>query len=309
MSIPRKVLLRASKSRWLAENFMRRNFAKRAVKKFMPGEELTDALKAAKELAPARIGVVLTRLGESLTGESQADAVRDHYLQAYDMIRQGRLNVVVSIKPTQLGLDHSFDTCLAHLETLAKKAVECESQLWIDMEDSSYVDRTLDLYRRIKSKYEPVGLAIQSYLRRTPQDVENLMDVKPIIRLVKGAYAEPADIAFPVKKDVDLAYVAISERLLDAASKGNALPIFGTHDMSIIEHLIKRAAQLKLPKTAYEVHMLYGIRAGEQRRLASQGETVKCLISYGEKWFPWYMRRLAERPANVWFVVRSMMWR
>jgi proline dehydrogenase len=288
---------------------MRRKFARRAVRKFMPGEELTDALAATKELAPARIGVVLTRLGESLTGESQADAVRDHYLDAFDQIRKDRLNAVVSVKPTQLGLDHSFDTCLAHLDVLAAKAQECESQLWIDMEDSSYVDRTLDLYRRIKTKYPPVGLAIQSYLRRTPQDVDALMDLKPIIRLVKGAYAEPEHIAFPAKRDVDLAYVAISERLLEAASRGDALPIFGTHDMSIIQHLINRATQLKLPKAAYEVHMLYGIRSGEQRRLATDGHSVKCLISYGEKWFPWYMRRLAERPANVWFVVRSMMWR
>jgi proline dehydrogenase len=309
MSIPRKVLLRASKSRWLAENFMRRPFAKRAVKKFMPGEELLDALAAAKELSPARIGVIITRLGESLTGESQADVVRDHYLGAFETIRKEKLRVVISVKPTQLGLDHSFDTCLSHLNVLAAKAVECESELWIDMEDSSYVDRTLDLYRRVKVNYAPVGLAIQSYLRRTAQDVEGLMDLNPIIRLVKGAYAEPEHIAFPLKKDVDLNYVAVGERLLEAASRGQATPIFGTHDLSIVQHVISRATQLRLPKDAYEVHMLYGIRMHEQRRLAAEGHAVRCLISYGEQWFPWYMRRLAERPANVWFVARSMFMR
>ncbi|HYV98967.1 MAG TPA: proline dehydrogenase family protein [Gemmatimonadaceae bacterium] len=305
MSIARNVLLRASRSRWLAERFMRRPFARRAVKRFMPGEELSDALGAAKELAPSRIGVVITRLGEALTGESQADAVRDHYLGAYDIIKRERLPVVVSVKPTQLGIDLSFDGCLAHLETLAAKAVESGSQLWIDMEDSPYVDRTLDLYRKVRSKYEPIGLAIQAYLHRTAQDVDGLMDLKPMIRLVKGAYAEPPHIAFPAKKDVDLNYIAVAERLLEAASRGAATPIFGTHDLSIIQHLIGRAGQLKLDKNKYEIHMLYGIRMQEQRRLASEGHAVKCLISYGEKWFPWYMRRLAERPANVWFVMRS----
>jgi len=177
------------------------------------------------------------------------------------------------------------------------------------MEDSSYVDRTLDLYRRVKTKYQPVGLAMQAYLRRTPQDLEKLMDLKPIIRLVKGAYAEPAHIAFPVKKDVDLQYVALTERMLDAASRGEMLPILGTHDLSIVQFAVKRAAQLKLKPGAFEIHMLYGIRMQEQKRLAAEGHSVRCLISYGAQWFPWYMRRLAERPANVWFVMQSMFMR
>ena len=288
---------------------MRRPFAKRAVKKFMPGEELADALAAARVLAPDKIGVIITRLGESLTGESQADAVRDHYLEAFDTIAREGLPVVISVKPTQLGLDHSFDACLAHLGALAARAVQANSQLWIDMEDSSYVDRTLDLYRRVKTKYPPVGLCVQAYLKRTPQDVEALLDIKPIIRLVKGAYAEPPQLAFPSKRDVDLAYLAIGERLLEAASRGMALAIFGTHDLSIVGRLISRARELQLAKTAYEIHMLYGIRVQEQRRLAAEGHAVRCLISYGAQWFPWYMRRLAERPANVGFVVRSLWMR
>jgi len=286
---------------------MRRPFARRAVKKFMPGEEISDALAAARELAPAKIGVIITRLGESLTGESQADAVRDHYLEAFDTISREALPVVVSVKPTQLGLDLSFDACLAHLEVLAARAVQANSQLWIDMEDSSYVDRTLDLYRRVKSRFAPVGLALQAYLRRTPRDLEALMDLKPIIRLVKGAYAEPPQLAFPAKSDVDHAYLEIAERLLQAASSGVALPILGTHDLGILQRLIRRAHQLELAYTAYEIHMLYGIRMQEQRRLAAEGHAVRCLISYGAQWFPWYMRRLAERPANVWFVARSLL--
>ncbi len=309
MSISRNLLLRASRSRWLAEKFMRHPFARRAVKKFMPGEELSDALAAARALAPEKIGVIVTRLGESLTGESQAEAVRDHYLEAFDTISRERLPVVISVKPTQLGLDHSFEACLAHLETLAARAVQASSQLWIDMEDSSYVDRTLDLYRRVKTKLAPVGLALQAYLRRTPQDLEALMDIDPMIRLVKGAYAEPPQVAFPAKRDVDRAYLALAERLLEAASRSATLPVFGTHDLAILGRLIQRARQLGLANTAYEIHMLYGIRMQEQRRLAAEAHPVRCLISYGAQWFPWYMRRLAERPANVWFVARSLLMR
>jgi proline dehydrogenase len=307
MAIARKAFLAASRNKWLAERFMRRPFARRAVRKFMPGEELADALAAAKVLVHDRIGTIVTRLGETLTGESQADAVRDHYLGAFDEIQRGSLPTVVSVKPTQLGLDHSIDACRHHLDDLARKAVATGSQLWIDMEDSSYVDRTLSLYRELKATYDPIGIAIQAYLRRTPQDIESLLDLKPMIRLVKGAYLEPPHVAFPAKRDVDLQYVSQGERLLDAAREGRALPIFGTHDMTIVRHLIGRAAALKVPRDGYEVHMLYGIRASDQRGLAIEGHTVRCLISYGNQWFPWYMRRLAERPANVWFVMRTAL--
>ena len=309
MSIARNVFLRASRSRWLSEKFMRRPFARRAVKRFMPGEHLSDALDAARTLAQSKVGTILTRLGETLTGESQADGVRDHYLDAFDQIRREGLPSVISVKPTQLGLDHSFDTCQEHLERLAQKAVETGSQLWIDMEDSSYVDRTLALYRHVRSRYEPIGLAIQAYLRRTPQDIEALIDLRPMIRLVKGAYAEPPHVAYPAKREVDLQYMATGERLLQASQQGQALPIFGTHDMAIVRQLISRASALKLPPDRYEIHMLYGIRASDQKSLAGEGHAVRCLISYGEQWFPWYMRRLAERPANVGFVVRSMLMR
>ena len=309
MSIARSLLLAASRNRWLAERFMRMSFARRAVKRFMPGEELSDALAAARVLAQDKIGVTITRLGESLTGESQADAVRDHYLSTFDVIKREGLPVVISVKPTQLGLDLSFDLCLAHVEALAARAVATGSQLCIDMEGSGYVDRTLDLYRRVKKQYDPVSVCVQSYLRRTAQDIESLMEVKPIIRVVKGAYAEPPHIAFQSRQEVDRSFVTISERLLDAATRGEATPVLGTHDLTIVQHLLARASQLKLPRSTCEIHMLYGIRSAEQRRLAAEGYAVRCLISYGEKWFPWYMRRLAERPANVGFMMRSMFTR
>jgi proline dehydrogenase len=252
------------------------------------------------------IGTIVTRLGESLTGEGRPDEVCEHYLDAYDRIHREKLPTVVSVKPTQLGLDRSYDACLAHLLRLSQRAAETGSQLWVDMEASSYVDRTLALYRELRSRHEPVGVAIQAYLRRAPQDIEGLLKLSPMIRLVKGAYAEAPDVAYPAKRDVDAQYLADAVRLLEAARLGQVVPIFGTHDMSIVRQLIARASALELPLSAYELHMLYGIRAADQRALAAQGHVVRCLISYGEQWFPWYMRRLAERPANVWFVVRSL---
>jgi proline dehydrogenase len=305
MSLARTALLRASKSQWLATQMTQRAFARRAVKRFMPGERLSDALDAAQQLASSRIGTIITRLGETLTGERDTDEVRTHYLEALGEVARRGLPTQVSIKPTQLGLDDSVEACVRQVSPIAAAANARGQMLWIDMEDSSYVDRTLDLYEQLKAQHEKVGLCLQSYLFRTPKDLERLLPIRPAIRLVKGAYAEPAEVAFPAKKDTDAQFVSLAERLLEAARSGDAFPVFGTHDMTIVRQLVDRATATGVAAGAFEVHMLYGIRAAEQRALASQGHAVRCLISYGSNWFPWYMRRLAERPANVWFVVRS----
>lgn len=306
MTVARTLLLRASRSHWLAHRVMRRPFARRAVRRFMPGEELEDALGAALDLDREGIGTILTKLGENLESLDEATAVRDHYLEALDQIRARGLPSVVSVKPTQLGLDHSAAACADHLEQLATRADQTGSTLWIDMEDSSYVDRTLDLYRTLKARHERVGLALQAYLRRTPADLESLLPLRPIIRLVKGAYAEPEHVAFPDKRDTDLAFYQLADTMLHAAARSEAHPIFGTHDMVLVRRIVARATQLGVADGRYEIHMLYGVRMKEQRELARAGRTVATLISYGSAWFPWYMRRLAERPANIWFIVRSL---
>jgi proline dehydrogenase len=304
-SLARTALLRMSKSRWLSDKVMTRPFARKAVKRFMPGEELGDALDASAALAKDRLGTVLTKLGENLTAPTEADAVRDHYLDVFDQVAARKLHSHVSVKPTQLGLDFSQSRCAEHLETLAQKAEATGIYFWLDMEDSSYVDRTLELYRGLRARHARVGLAMQAYLRRTPQDLAALLPIQPTVRLVKGAYAEPAHVAFPAKRDTDLAYYDLAVELLNAAAGRRALPIFGTHDIGLVDRITAKATALGVPDTGYEIHMLYGIRMAEQRALAARGCTVKTLISYGSSWFPWYMRRLAERPANVWFVVKS----
>lgn len=307
MGLGRSMLLAAAKSPFLNQQATNRAFVRRAVRAFMPGEAPEDALRAAEVLGREGRGAVFTKLGENLTRLREAEEVRDHYLNFFDQIKRRGINGHVSVKPTQLGLDLSLAKCADHLDTLGAKASETGTYLWIDMEDSSYVDRTIELYEEVKQKHANSGLAIQAYLRRTPNDIARLMAVKPVIRLVKGAYAEPAAVAYPQKSDTDAAFYDISVGMLQHAARGECLPIFGTHDIPLLARLTQRAKELKAADGQYEIHMLYGIRDSDQRRLQSEGRTVKTLISYGKSWYKWYMRRLAERPANAWFVVRSML--
>jgi proline dehydrogenase len=307
MSIARSLLLWGSRNRWLERQARQRAFARRAVRRFMPGEELDAALTAAEGLAARGLGTVLTQLGENLAHAADADAVRDHYIGVLDQIAERDLPALISVKPTQLGLDFDLAGCLARTDALVERAGRRGHRIWIDMEDSSYVDATLDVFRRLRARHDNVGLCLQTYLRRTPTDLEALLPLKPAIRLVKGAYAEPPHHAFPDKRDTDAAYLTLGTTLIEhAARRGGAAPVLGTHDVSIIRALQERAVAAGLDRRACEVHMLYGIRTAEQERLHREGYAVRVLISYGRAWFRWYMRRLAERPANVWFVLRSV---
>ena len=306
MSLARSLLLRASRSPWLADQFRRRAFARRAVRRFMPGEDLTSALDAAQPYAAAGIGSIVTALGERVTIRAEAERVRDHYVGVLDAIRARGLPTQPSVKLTHLGLDVDRELCVASVRALAGHAASTGTMLWIDIEESHYVDATLDVYRRVRAERANVGLCLQAYLRRTPADLESLLGIGASIRLVKGAYREPATIAFPEKREVDAAYLALAERMLAAATPAR-VQVFGTHDLALVDRIRSRAQSLGLAKQAWEVHMLYGIRTAEQHALARDGVAMRVLISYGTHWFPWYVRRLAERPANVWFVVRSLV--
>jgi proline dehydrogenase len=307
MGFARSLLLKASRSQWLARQLRERRFFQRAVKRFMPGEALDDALEAASQFGKAGLGTVLTELGEQVTNRAEAAAVRDHYLGVFEKVQRRKLPAHVSVKLTHLGLEASKEGCVQDVLKLAARAEQARSFLWIDMEESRYVDATLEVYRRAKAEWPSVGVCLQAYLHRTAKDLEGLMALAPAIRLVKGAYNEPPDVAFPKKRDVDENYRQLAQRLLGEAARQRAKPVFGTHDLELIEALRKAAVAQRLDPSAYEFHMLYGIRAEEQRKLVSMGAKVRILISYGNAWFAWYMRRLAERPANVWFVLRNVV--
>jgi proline dehydrogenase len=307
MGFARSLLLKASRSQWLARQLRERRFFQRAVKRFMPGETVEDALTAAGQFAKVGLGTVLTELGEQVTNRAEAAAVRDHYLGVLEKIQRRKLPAHVSIKLTHLGLDASQEGCVQDVLKLAARAEQARSMLWIDMEESRYVDATLEVYRRAKAEWSNVGVCLQAYLHRTAKDLEGLLSLSPAIRLVKGAYNEPADIALPRKRDVDDNYRQLAQRLLAEAARQRAKPVFGTHDLGLIDTIRKLAVEQRVDPSSFEFHMLYGIRAEEQRKLASLGAVVRVLISYGSAWFAWYMRRLAERPANVWFVLRNVV--
>jgi proline dehydrogenase len=308
MGLMRSLLLAGSESRWLRAQATRRAFVRRAVSRFMPGESLEDALGTAPALKEDGIGLVLTRLGESVSDATEADAVAAHYLDALARIRATSVAAEISVKPTQLGLDIEPQRCLAHLRALAGRAAALGNFVWIDMEQSRYVDATLDLTRRVRAEHANVGVCLQAYLFRTAQDVERLLPTGAGIRLVKGAYREPPAIAFPRKRDVDANYLTLVHRLLaDDARKAGVRAVFGTHDPRLLRAIVDHTAALGLPARAAEFHLLYGIQRAQQQRLAQAGHTVRVLVSYGSYWFPWYMRRLAERPANVLFVAKSLV--
>jgi proline dehydrogenase len=303
----RRVFLWAARNRWLKERLPRLRFMRRAVRRFMPGETLEDALAAALPLEAAGIGTMYTRLGENLENLAAADEVADHYIEAMDKIVAAGITGELSVKPTQLGLDHDAEVCLAHLVRIAEHAAAAGSYLWIDMEGSAYVDATIELYEKLRATQPRTGICLQAYLRRTAADFERLRPLDPAIRLVKGAYDEKESIAYRNKSSVDASYLGLAVRfLLDGRDRPIRLGL-GTHDVALIEQIAEQVGVAGIGRDRFEVEMLYGIRTDQQFRLAKEGYRVQALIAYGEHWYPWYMRRLAERPANVWFALRQML--
>jgi len=300
----RKALLWASTNPFLAERLPKMSFVRQATRRFMPGESLEEALLEAERLSNKGMGTLVTLLGENLSSIDQADDVLNEYLEVLREASKRGLDLEVSVKLTQLGLDFGSDIAQERLRTLVEAT---SSIVWIDMESSEYVDLTLDIYRNVKLAKPNVGLCLQSYLRRTEDDLENLVVLDSPIRLVKGAYKEPREVAYAQKSKVDEYYLRLSKILLEARiNGGQARPVIATHDTRMIENTNRMAAELGARKDDYEFAMLYGIERTEQERLANSGHIVRVLISYGSSWFPWYMRRLAERPANVWFVLKQL---
>jgi len=303
----RRFLLWCARNQWLRTHVPRLPGMRRAVRRFMPGETMDEALAAGGSLEATGIPAVYTRLGENLTAMAQADAVAAHYRALIDEIANRGMAAHISPKLTQLGLDLDPEAAYRHCETLAQHAARAGSRFWIDMEDSSYVDRSLDLYQRLLVAQPGAGICLQAYLRRTPADVERLRPLGAAIRLVKGAYDEPADRAFRAKDEVDAAYRQLSLAMLPDAAAGRLTLALGTHDVELVEDIARAGAEAGHGRDTFEIQMLYGIRADQQRRLRAAGYRVRVLIAYGEYWYPWYVRRLAERPANLWFAVRQLL--
>lgn len=304
----RQALLWASRNTWIERQMRRRGFARRAVSRFMPGETADAALEAARGLAGHGISTVFTKLGEALEDRDEIEKVVRHYLGLIERIAAEPLPSQISIKLTQLGQDLGQGVAQANLERLASAAGEQGNVVWVDMEASPYVDETLDIFTAALARHPNLGLCVQAYLYRAAADVKRLLALGARLRLVKGAYRESADIAWPRRPDVDENFMVLTRLMLEGA-RPNAPHGIATHDMALLGRILKEAREMGLSGDAFEVQMLYGIRTREQLALRRRGIPVRVLISYGPHWYPWYMRRLAERPANLGFVVRSVFTR
>jgi len=306
MSLMRSLLLAASQNVWLREHASHYKFVRRSVARFMPGEEIDDALAAAKLLEAKRIAGIFTHLGENIRDASEADEVTQHYLIVLERIRAAQLQTEISVKLTQLGLDQSVDLCSANVKRILQSE-EPAKTVWIDMEASAYVDATLEVYRRVLVEFPRTGICLQAYLFRTKKDLETLLPLKPAVRLVKGAYKEPPGVAFPAKSDVDESYFSLGQSMLRAQRDGAMFrAAFGTHDATMIKRLADFCASERMSKASLEIQMLYGIQRAEQERLAIEGYRSAVLVAYGKYWYPWFVRRLAERPANLWFLAKNV---
>lgn len=301
----RSVLLWCAQNRWLAAHVPRWRFARRAVKRFLPGEGFDAALEAATGFKAKGVGTIFTRLGENVKDLKEAAAVVEHYEEV--LAASTGVGAEISVKPTHLGLDIDPKAAYANLERLAAASARAKTFMWIDMEGSGYTDPTLELYARLKPLHPNTGIALQAYLFRTVSDIARLLPAKPAIRLVKGAYAEPASVAFSAKRDIDANYLALCVLMLQEAKRDRLRLVMGTHDVDLVARVWRFAEAIGLRKADLEVAMLYGIRTDQQVRLAGEGFVVRDLIAYGDAWYQWYLRRLAERPANVWFVARQLV--
>jgi proline dehydrogenase len=301
----RDALLLAARSKWLAEHLPRYRFVRATVSRFMPGERMEDAIEAAERLAADGIPATFTYLGENVDSASDADAVVEHYLELLDLIEERGIDAEVSVKPTHLGLDLDAEETVRRLRRLADRLAGMQKHLFLDMESLRYVEPTLAIYRRLRREYENTGICIQAYLHRTPQDIADLLAGGASVRLVKGAYRESGDVVIRDRRRIRAVFEKLAIEFLRWSGGGRLA--LATHDVQLLTQIERRAAAAGYDRAAYEIQMLYGIRVADQRRLAAEGFRVRVLISYGTHWYPWFMRRVAEHPGNLWLAIRNLL--
>ena len=299
----RSLLLFLSRQPWLRHWTETSPAADRLTSRFIAGHTLEREIAVCQRLNRDGYLASLDHLGESVTSLQEAQSSRDAYLSALDRIAGLGLQATVSVKLTQLGLDFSPAECENNVDRLVSRAAEIGTAVEIDMESSAYVDRTLAVVERLHTRYGHVRAVIQAYLYRSQKDVENLCRLRIPVRLCKGAYKEPSDVAFPRKPDVDRNYVLLMQTLL----RDGVNPAIASHDQRIVDRAMQLVKEQNLGADRFEFQMLYGIRRDLQRRLTGAGYRLRLYVPYGDAWYPYFMRRLAERPANVLFLVRNLM--
>jgi len=279
------------------------SMGRRLATRFVAGETLDQALTVCRRLNGEGISVTLDHLGESVSTLEEAAEARDVYVRTLNAIHESGIQGNVSLKLTQFGMDVSPGQCFANVDQLVRRAAELQGFVRVDMESSDYTDRTIDLVKELFQRHRTVGTVIQAYLYRSKADIEKLNGLGIRVRLCKGAYLEPASVAFPSKQGVDGNYLELMRLLIDRGT----YPAIATHDERMIEETKAYVATQKLSRDAFEFQMLYGIRRDLQRKLVADGFRLRLYVPFGKAWYPYYMRRLAERPANVFFILRNLL--
>lgn len=297
-----KMLLWASEKERVQRMVTEGKLTRNVVKRFVAGDHLEDAVEVIKDLNSRGIGGILDLLGEGVEDLDGAQAAADEYLTSIKRIAETGIDTTVTVKPTQLGLALDKGACIDHLRRLAAEAQAINATVEIDMEQSDYVLDTIDVYRLLHADFPDLRMAIQAYLRRTPVDLETLAALKPKVRLVKGAYAEPEELAFQKKVEIENQYRFLTDWLFERGTD----PGIATHDSELIAHAQRAAERTGAGRKGFEIQMLYGIRRDLQDRLASQGYRVRVYVPFGSAWYPYLMRRMAERPGNLMFFLRAV---
>jgi len=281
--------------------------SKRAARRFIAGEILDEAVAATKALNAQGLTVSLDQLGESVEDEEQALAAVEDYMEILDAIYHHQLDANISVKLTQIGLDIDEEFCVDNMRRLLAKASEIDTTVNIDMESSAHTEATICIYQKLQQDFKNVGTVIQAYLYRTEEDMQTLAREGAVIRLCKGAYKEPPSIAFPEKADVDANFVKVMQLFMEKKyrERGAYLKV-ATHDPDIIDATIEYATANDIQPHEFEFQMLYGIRTQTQLDLKAQGYQMRVYVPYGVAWYPYFMRRLAERPANLWFLLKNL---
>ena len=301
--VTKSAFLYLSKSERFKKFLTRFRSFNNVTRRFVAGEELPDAVEAIRRLNRQGISASFDHLGESINSEAETRQEVDEYIRVLESINGNKLNSNVSVKLTQLGLDVSHELCYANTRAIVEAALRYDNFVRIDMEDSTKIDATLQVFRRLRIEFENVGIVVQAYLYRTVKDVEELLNIGARIRLCKGAYKEPPEVAFPKKADVDANYVKLMKMLLPSGIYHG----IATHDRKMIEATRQFAKERGIGPDKFEFQMLYGIRRDLQQKLVHDGYRMRVYVPYGRYWYPYFMRRLAERPANLWFVLRNMI--
>ncbi len=307
MPILRDLFLALSTNSLVRDFVVNFPLSRRVSRRFVAGETLDEAIRVVKKLNQQNTQVTFDLLGESVAKESEARAATEDYLRALDAIAASQTPTQVSVKLSQLGLDISPDLCLKNLRQIVGQAQRIGTLVTIDMEDSQHTQATLNIFKTLREEFDNVGIVIQAYLYRSEEDVKALIAMGATVRLCKGAYKEPEQIAFPQKKDVDANMVKLAQLFLQPNGRGNGAYLqLATHDEKIIDWAKHYASENHIDRSRFEFQMLYGIRSDLQRQLAADGYTMRVYVPYGTHWYPYFMRRLAERPANMLFLVGNL---